>query len=414
MKRPFSKLFLISVLVTSSLSTSANAQIRSFDKFCSLDGYESAMRETHIVIDSSLITSESGTPLPENRAWRQRITRLMNAKDTGALNRWAPRERVTVSIANGDGSGLKSIFRGCMPLYSASEEKSLDETTSRMSKFLGNDWRSSLEDDNDSFRRALTFALVDGVTDTASFDGGSMIASGLGQSLTRSYRPSFQYGVPRLILMGQFDEYDSPKGEIPEVRKQARNDTLKWGADLSRSEVHILGTDGDIDASQKEYLRALYLGAKGNVKTLAGLTGTLVATEPPKSIDVYKGTISYPDGKYPMTLRLALDANGRAVNSWVEVQSDQVRFVPLEGSLNCESEKKCEFVDAGDFAQIWTDNPGGDPEFENWMPFVGFRNIEFAINDQSLSGKIVDSSGYVPGLEEGLPFELKKMSKAAF
>jgi len=122
----------------------------------------------------------------------------------------------------------------------------------------------------------------------------------------------------------------------------------------------------------------------------------------------------YPDGNYPFTMRLALDANLRAVNSWVEVQSDQLRFVPFEGALSCQSERNCSFIETGEFAQVWTDAPHGDPECLNWMPFVGFRDMTFSLEVITIEGLISDSACYVPELEDGLPFNLNRRDNAAF
>ncbi|MEM1105641.1 MAG: hypothetical protein AAGH87_04555 [Pseudomonadota bacterium] len=406
---------LIALSVAALLAAApASAQLRDFDKYCDLDGYEPAQRETLIVIDSQLITLGENT-LEENRPWRERLIQLLNTENSGALNRWAPRERLTVSIAEGDGSGLRSVFSGCMPLYSGPEERDLRENEGSLNAFLTGGWQKQLENDRRDFQRSLTFSLVEGIKDlSAPVPGQRFVESGLGQSLVRGYRPTFQYGVPRLIILTKLEAYDLPAGDTETVRYTGRADASEWKADLGRSEVHILGADGATEAAGKEYLRSIFLASKGNVVTMAGLTGAVLTDDPPASIRVFDGRISYPDGTYPMKLRLALDGNNRAVNSWIEVQSDQIRFVPLAGAVSCTSETQCAFIDAGEFAQVWTDSPGGEPEFENWMPFVGFRDIAFDIDGTSVAGLISDSSGYVPEMEDGLEFSLNLSANSSF
>jgi hypothetical protein len=404
--------FLVALFTT---SLSAYADGKSYDAFCDLAGYPPALRETHIVVDSLLVTPEPGPPLEENKGWRQRVYELLDADDQGALKRWAARERITVSIAEADGSGLKEIFSGCMPLYSSDEQRQLSEKNSSIDTFLGRSWRDNLEKSVKAFRRSVTVSMVQAAKDVkAPKKGQPFITSGLGQSLARGYRPTYQYGTPRLVVLTDLSAYEFPEGDTKNLRAKGRKDASVWAADFGRSEVHVLGASGTIDSAQKEHMKALFLADKGNVLTIAGLQGALLAVAPPVDVKVYQGTVKFPDGDYPVTLRLALDANRRAVNSWMEVQSDQLRFVPLEGALSCVDQEVCTFLETGDFAQVWTDQPQGDPEFENWMPFVGFRDMKFELKDGRITGIITDSSGYVPGMEEGLPFTLIRVENGAF
>ena len=409
------KKLAILILAGVSCVSAAAAEEQTFDSYCNLADYPESHRETHVIIDAALITPEPGGPIEENKDWRQRVTNLMNVSEPGALKRWDARERVTVSIAEGDGSGLRTVFSGCMPLYNAKEEKELSDKTSAVSKFIGSDWKRKLEKDEKEFRRKLTFSLVTAAKNITTPEAGKPFTeSSLGQAINRGYRPSYQYGTPRLIIVTDLSNYKLPDGTTPELRAEGRKDADAWGADFGRSEVHLLGASSKTTASQNEYLKALFLEDKGLLKTITGLNGTLLVEEAPASIHIYQGLITYPDGKYPMTMRLALDNNRRAVNSWIEVQSDQLRFVPLEGALSCVGEASCTFVDTGDFAQIWSDDPGGEPEFENRMPFVGFRDISFELKDGKIDGKITDSSGYVPGMEDGLAFQMVEVENGAF
>jgi len=396
-------------------ATTAQSQARDYNAFCNMANFDTPLRETHIIIDAALITTEVDKPLGENRIWRQRVANLLDVSNQGALNRWGARERVSVSVAEGDGSGLKRIFSGCVPLYSVEEQKKLNEATGPLERFIGRDWERKHKKNIDDFRRSLTFSMVLAARDLKKAKKKlAFTESGIGQALVRGYRASHEYGTPRIIILTDLSFYDIKHADMKTARIAGREDAAKWGADLGRSEVHILGADGKTSSSTKEYIKSLFLSAQGEVLTISGLSGALLMENIPESVHVYQGTVTFPDGDYPVIMRLALDQNRRAVNSWIEIQSDQLRFVPFDGALSCVDEESCTFLETGNFAQVWTDTPSGDPEFVNWMPFVGFRDMKFEITEGKIEGIITDSSGYVPGMEDGLKFKLVLMPDGTY
>ncbi len=390
----------------------------SDETFCKLTEFELPLRQTHIVIDGAMVTHENEGPLAENKVWRQKVIAFLDAQDASILRRLAPRERISVSIAQTDGSGLQKLFAGCAPLYAAGEQQALAQNESSLAIFFGKGWRDQLGKQIDHFRRTLTLALVEGAKHNNSNKNKAepFVESGLGQSLARGYSASLDYGIPRIVILSNLSKYHFAKdqADVKSARALARSQTTQWGADFNKAEVHILGASETQKARDKEYLKSLFLGAKGELVTLASLTGSLKEESVPTSVDIYRGTVSYPDGDFPTLMRVALDANKRSVNSWIEVQSDQIRFLPFDGGLTCTGENECTFIATGGFAQIWTDEPGGDPEFENWMPFVGFRNMTLTFEGDQVSGMITDSSGYVPGMEDGLPMKLQRVDGGAF
>jgi len=393
----------------------ASSQTRDYSSYCSITDLKSPLRETQIIIDAALISPEIDKPLDENRIWRQRVAELLDLSSQSALKRWGARERFTLSIAEGDGSGLMRIFSGCVPMYSVDEERELNKKTGAFARFIGNDWERKHNKDVDDFRRALTFSMVMAARDfKVARKKSKFINSGMGQSLARGYRASHEYGTPRIIVITDLSFYNFHDGDISENRIAGREDAGVWRANLGRSEVHILGADGKTSNATKEYLNSLFLAAQGEVLTISGLSGALLIENIPETVDVYQGTVSFPDGEYPVIMRLALDQNRRAVNSWIEIQSDQLRFVPFDGGLSCVDDDSCTFLETGDFAQVWTDSPSGDPEFVNWMPFVGFRDMKFEIIENKVEGLITDSSGYVPGMESGLKFKLILMPDGTY
>lgn len=412
------KLLTLSILLASLLASiqSASAQTYSDESYCNKNNLSAAKRQTAIVIDSALITSEPNGPIAENKYWRQKIARFMDANDQAVSRRFAPREPVTILVAEADGSGLRKLFYGCMPLYSAAEQKELEKKTSKSSRFFGKDWKASLKKNNENFAGKVLLSLVANMKDITPVEEALPFQkSGLGQSVARGYQPSLENGIPRLIIVTDLSKYSFIDGDdVPAAKKTGRKNASAWGGNFFRGEIHILGATQSEDLADKEYLKSLFLGSKGNLITITGFNGALVDQAAPEAVTVYQGTILYPDGEYPIAMRLALDSNRRAVNSWIEVQTDELRFVPFQGALSCKSEKKCVFLETGNLAQIWTDNPGGEPEFEQYMPFVGFRDMKFIVSGNAISGAITDSSGEIPGMKEGLKFEMTKVENGTF
>ena len=410
-------LISLSILMVSSIASlqSVSAQSYSDESYCNKNNVSSAKRQTAIVIDSALITPEPNGPSSENKYWRQRIARFVDANDQAVSRRFAPREPVTILVAEADGSGLRKLFYGCMPLYSAAEQKALEKKTSKSSRFFGKDWKARLKKDSENFAGKVLLSLVANMKEITSVEEGLPFQkSGLGQSVARGYQPSLEYGVPRLIIVTDLSKYSFQDGDVPAAKKMGREQAAVWGGNFFRGEIHILGATQSEDLADKEYLKSLFLGSKGNLVTIAGFNGALVDQAAPETVTVYQGTIQYPDGEYPIAMRLALDSNRRAVNSWIEIQTDELRFVPFHGALSCKTEKKCTFIETGNLAQIWTDNPGGEPEFEQYMPFVGFRDMKFSISGNTISGAITDSSGQIPGMKDGLKFEMTKVENGTF
>ena len=412
---------LLSLLfITVSLNFEAISEEKVSDDFCAERvNLPSPIRQTQIIIDASMITPEANGAKPDesNRLWRQRLVSLLDASDPSALRKWGSREPVTVSIAEADGSGLRPIFSGCMPLYSTAEKRDLNSKTSSFSRFVGRDWESEHEKVIEQFRRSLTFAVVMAAKDQpARKKSSSFIKSGLGQAIARGFNTSLD-SSPRVIILTDLDNYKFDINDSKKGRAEGKANALGWGADLGLSEIHILGVSGETSNATKDYLKSLFLASRGNILTMTGINGALPLKSIPDSLRVYQGTVSFPDtarkdfADFPITMTLSLDKNNRAVNSWIELEMFKSQFVPLEGTLTCLDKFSCKFIDVGDFAQVWSDSPGGEPEFTSLMPFVGFRDISFTLSDNDITGNVSDSTGYVLGLgKEGFKFRMALMS----
>jgi hypothetical protein len=389
------------------------------DDFCAENSnIQAPLRNTQIIIDSALISPESAgeAASSKNQFWRQRVINLMDASKDSNRSKWASREPVSISVAEADGSGLKLVFSGCMPFYSQAERKKLSSATSSFSKFIGTDWERKHQKVISSFRSgAITAMKMAALDQSQPKKNSSFTKAGLGQAMARGFIAP-EDASSRIIILTDLTKYSFDTTSVISARAAGKEQADNWGADLGFSEVHVLGAGGSTENSAKEYLKALFLGAKGNIITMAGINGALPLKKTPISLRIYRGLINFPTRtrksgvELPITLRLTLDKNSKAINSWVIVQRQQEESVPLTGTLTCLD--TCRFIDSGDFAQIWSDSPGGEPEYDG-VPFGGMRDISFSITDKTLEGSITDPTARIAGKgsKQGLDFKMELISQ---
>jgi hypothetical protein len=85
--------------------------------------------------------------------------------------------------------------------------------------------------------------------------------------------------------------------------------------------------------------------------------------------------------------------------------------------LSCQpgNDRQCEFLGDRVFAQIWSDDPDAEPEFQSWMPFAGLREVEFVIDGDSLEGRAFDGLVDLTDVEgNALVFTLSRMPNGSF
>ena len=386
------------------------------DGYCQYQGLPPSLRQTLVIIDGAVVSPETSAPAQANSVWREFARRFVDALNPTASQLIDARERVTLAVANADGSGLTILFTGCVPLFRKEEQANLEGQTGVLAKFMGNDWRHSADAAGEKFRREATLAMIQGLKgvpvgkgDAAPFAQSSLINS-IGKSL--SY--GLEDGVPRVVIFTDLNLYQFPSADIPTVRRTARVDAERDGLNLLRTEVHLFGVHGADDGSVSNYLQAFFLEGRGRLDTLTSVTGSLNPSSPPRSVSVFQGTIGFPDAEYPMRMRLAVDGNGTVVDSWVEIQSVESKFVPFSGILTCSTTDACQFTGDNVFAQVWSDNPDPKPEFDAWIPFGGMRNFSFTLTKDSIAGVVKDEVGYVVGRDNGLEFHLKRIANARF
>ena len=395
----------------------AIARVVTEERYCHVDQLPDALRQTVIVVDGRLIKPEPEGPLADNRQWRRFVMQFLDTSDPLIRQRVDARERITVVVANADGSGVTPFFVGCVPRFRAEEEKRLDAETTSFQRFFGSDWRSRMEDAGADFVTEATLALVENVKllpaavdgETAPFANGTLVAA-----LSKSQLVSLESGLPRIVLYTDLDEYGFPDGTPQQVRRQAREDGDRVGLNLSYAETHMFGVGHGEAEHIKQYLSAFLLSSRAYLATLTSRDGAMSQTPTPRSVAYYQGTVDFPGTVHPMRLRLPLDQNGTLVNAWIEMQASLPKYVPVFGVMTCRQESKCQYVGDNTFAQIWDDNPDPRPDLQPWEPFGGMRSLEFELDGPRITGRIKDELGYISGKEDGLDFALDRIDGALF
>ncbi|KQT87159.1 hypothetical protein [Aurantimonas sp. Leaf443] len=377
-----------------------------------------SLRQTLLVIDGALVVPDTAEgPAPQNKAWRRFAAQYFDAASPAILQLMDARERLTVAIANADGSGLTVLFSGCLPLVAAEEASRRDAETGAMDRFFGRDWRSLQEKSAEGFTRAATLALMEGVTRArigpaapAPFPEGGLV-----RSLLRTRGFTLENGLPRLVLLTDLSLYETAAGSGEDAHASGRMAAERAGFDLQRAEVHLFDAGTAAGEAQAAYLKSFFLASKGQLKTIAGIGGALSANAVPVASSVFQGTIVYPSvGEFPIRMRLARDRNGSVVMSWIEEQSTRTLFSPFEGLLNCESEDRCTFIGDKVFAQVWKETPDPRPQCDAWIPFGGFRDLAFTVEGETLTGRTSDEICLFEVVGDSLSFTLQRVKNGAF
>jgi hypothetical protein len=418
------RILLATLVCLASLFPAAADAAVEFEEYCQLEGLQAPLRQTVIVIDERKITPETGEAISaKNEGWRRYVADLLDMNRTGVTRDFLPRERVAIFVARSDGSGLIPVFTGCMPFFSDAEAKAMAEERGSFGKalddFFGWGAMARQKKDLDVMNRALAGAFLEAARpDRLSKQSGgtqSFAESGLVASMKRSRAADLSRGLPRIFLVTDLSAYAFPAAKDV---TQAREHGLKLGREaqvnLDRTELYIV-SDGGLSETTRHLLHSFWLEGQARLVALSGM-GTMAELQGnPVSLEIFQGTVSYPMGDYPMRMRLALDRNGTAVNSWVSVQSDVDRFTPFGGVMTCEGEGDCSFIGDKLFAQIWTKDPDAEPEFAPWMPFAGVREFEFQLKADRLKGLAFDSSADIAGTDDNrLEFELTRLSTGVY
>lgn len=402
MRGPMQRMALGGLLLSWLLPWLAGpAAAQNFERYCAMPGFADAQRQTIVVLDEHEVFAEADAPDGRNRPWRQFLGMfLLPSNDSALEQNFAPRERVTLVLARKDGGGLRQIFSGCLPTYSAAERKRIAQSAGLMQgvhEFFGGGPLAEAKHDMDLFRIGLGNAVRGALaaenlsSPNAGRDNG-IAGSGLIASLRQSRLFNAYYGLPRVVLYADVTRFF---GDLPQASDAARARGLSLGqaADLNLggAELYLAGAHGGQNGAMHDALESFFLATHAG---LAGIVpaGALPAFDaPPRRVMRFQGLIRYPDNSFPIRLRIATDENGSLVNSWLSMQASHEQFVPLHGILNCDGDS-CSLAGDQQFAQVWNARrrPGSAPAFDQSLPFAGARMIDLTIQGERLRGSISD------------------------
>ena len=370
-----------------------------------------------VVIDGQIIRTDGAEgPSPENQSWRRFASQFIDASNPLIGQMVAPRERVTLAIANSDGSGLTPVFSGCVPLISDEEATALDDETSTVEQLFGWDWRSKQEEDAEDFARRARLAMVAGTSRSKVGDAGqpSYFPEGsLVSSLRNTPGIDLNNGLLRLVILSDLALYETPLSDVTTSRETGLRDAEATRLSMGRVEVHFFSNDGTGSLAVNEYMRAFFLASGARLESLASGSSALSSNNIPERVDVYQGVANFPRiGDVPVRMRLAVDRNKSVTMSWFGEQRERAREIPFKGVLTCTTPESCTYQGDDVFAQVWGDPAGETPDCVGDMPMGGMRSLEFVIDGESIIGRVYDTVCVIAGYEDvGIEFAMQRIER---
>ncbi|WP_376870222.1 hypothetical protein [Albirhodobacter sp. R86504] len=409
-------LFLVGLVAGFLASAPAFADVTRNMTACLQDGPYKPKRQTVVLVDGAIIEdSDTKGALP---FWRTELARFVNAQASEAAVLMAPHEQVSLGMLKPDGSGVNIFFEGCLPLLAPKEIEELRNTETKLDWFLGNGWEDRNSEIAEDFAKSTAISAVvaaRALAAVAPMESIRFAESPLLASLRNFAGVDLNAGIPRLVLITDISKYGMPDGTTEALVTAGHIDGAKTGLHLGYSELHLLSKGSPTSKGAFDYASALFLASEARLKTLATAGGALTNVGAPVDVRVFQGSIvmqSNPEIVLPIRMRVAWDLNNTLVNSWMEETQGKIRYTPFSGSLSCTADKQCEFIGDGLFAQVWAKKNGDEPECLNLnerLPFGGFRNLTFKIDEDTMKGSVADQTCFFDGMDKGLPFEMREV-----
>lgn len=373
------------------------SQAIRLEEYCTLPGLPPSGRHTYVLIDEHVVgrveqTEDFGTTNAELRNVILAFATPNAASVTGLMDH---RERLSILLLPREGTAAKLLFTGCLPSLSADELASADREGSALATFFTGGTRQRLDEAAETFRRRVARALILAARSApgpAEPETGRLPQSQLVQSLLASgHLVNGDAGLPRVVLLARLGEIDIDGASTSEsARRNGFADGQTVALDLARSELHVFLVGDNETSLARDYARAFFLTRHANLMTWADDTPPPLPA-PPVVVERYNGEALYPREPEAIQIRIAADRNGALVNSWIILRGEQNRSIPMTGRRFCNSGGRCSLrSDDGGFAQAWSPNAGGTPEFDRLLPFVGMREWEMTVQDQNFEGRVFD------------------------
>lgn len=370
--------------------------IRS-EAYCDKAGLAAPLRQTFILIDAKVVKKAAlATEFAERNAFiRDLGLAFTNPALALASGLSDPRERITILLVPADGSPAQEVFTGCIPGLSPDEEAEARSGNSGLGEFLTGDALSGMAKDAEQFQIAVVGGLTNAAKsglDTPEPQTGPVAATSLFSAIRASrgvLEPPkgmlARYVIVTNLSAAGFE--DPASGDTP--HKQGRDAGFKAAGEFGLSDVMIVQPEGAAPKG-REFLEGYLLAQGGRLVSYS--SGKPMAGErAPKTVRYFEGEAAYPGRNERVTLRIADDGKGNLSSSWLTMLGGVNKPIPLTGQISCSSPTICTIAsDDKGFAQAWSPQPGGEPEFANDLPFGGMRNFSFEIQGKDLRGEASD------------------------
>ncbi len=367
------------------------------EAYCNKPGLAAPLRQTFILIDAKILKkAEMATDFAERNAFVRDLG-LAFSNPTLALASGLsdPRERISILLVPADGSPAQLVFSGCIPGMSADEEAAARAGNSSLSEFFTGDALSGMAKDAEQFQinaiGGLTAAAKSGI-DVPEPQTGALVESSLFKAIRASrgvLEPPkgviARYVIVTNLSATTFDSLESTDSP----HKQGQDAGFKAGGDFGLADVMVVQPEG-VAPTGKEFLEGFLL-AQG-ARLVSYSSGKPTSGErAPKAVRFFEGEAAYPGRNERLNLRIADDGKGNLSSSWLTMMGGVNKPIPLTGQISCSSPSICKVTsDDKGFAQSWSPQPGGEPEFINELPFAGMRNFSFDIVGKELKGEVSD------------------------
>jgi hypothetical protein len=397
-------------LALAALAPAETSVAASYDDYCSVPGFAVPLRQTVLILDEHHVFAEDSDQVdPRNAPWRKFIGNLLLADEASIEQNLLPRERVTVLLARKDGAGIRTVFTGCMPFFSATEKSRIAKdkgVLQSVNTFFGTGPIASAKRSMSLFQSrlgdAVREALQPSMLSTTELDrtNSNLPASGFATSLKQGSAANPIYGLPRIILFSDLSRF---LRSVPPDRARARQSGFKMadltGLNFKGAEIYVVGMSGS--AVSHDALEAFFLASHGELMSTGSANIVPAFVSAPIRVARYQGLIQYPDNQFPIRIRLAIDQNGSVTDSWISVQTSKEQFAPFHGVVTCDANGLCTFTGDDVFAQVWSINraQGAEPTFDQSLPFAGARALSFHFDGNWIKGNISDTLVRFQGLK---------------
>jgi hypothetical protein len=356
---------------------------------------EAILRQSVIVIDESIIVAGANA-IQENQRWLRVALEVADGLPGGQRGTMNPSERISVFLARQDGSELAPIFLGCSPNLGAEERRKMEADSSSVGNFFSGGPAKQIADGRKNYENALVRAF--GAASREKNDSKNPAMPGaLLRALSSAPRlVDMSFGIPRIVLITPFSL--TAKADW-RSQKEAREAGFELGAqaglDLQRAEVHVVGTHPNANPFLRTFADAFLLRSKGFLASWRS-EGLPQLQPTPVDVKVFGGNVQIDAVSAPVQVRVAVDAQGTLVNSWIEVTAGRSLATPISGKAICKTKDACEVKGDGRLmGQAWNTDPGERPVFNAQYAWSGLRYFEMTINDTSGTVRIWDPSASI-------------------